>query len=128
MVTVLDRDELVRRAAALVPVLRSHSEACERARQCPPETIDDFVREGLLQICQPHRYGGHELGWDVLCVVSQTLARGCGSQAWVHNVFSDHCQKVGVFSLQAQDDVWGDDPAARISASFDPVGKGEVVE
>jgi len=69
-----------------------------------------------------------ELGWDVLCEVSQMLAQGCGSQAWVHNVFSDHCQKVGAFSLQAQDDVWGDDPAARISASFDPVGKGKVVD
>jgi alkylation response protein AidB-like acyl-CoA dehydrogenase len=123
----LSREELLSRSEALVPVLRERSAACERARQCAPETIADFVENGLLRICQPKRYGGHELGWDVLCEVSQTLAHGCGSQAWVQNIFSDHCQKVATFPLEAQDEVWGDDPNARISASFDPVGVGRAV-
>jgi len=122
----LERDELLRRAESLVAVLRSRSEAAEAARSCPPETIDDFQRAGLLQICQPARYGGLELGWDVLCEVSQTLARGCGAQAWVHNILTDHCQLVATFPLQAQDDVWRDAPHARIAASFDPVGRGRV--
>ncbi len=86
--------ELLERAAALVETLQARSEACEAARKCPDETIEDFVRAGLLRICQPRRYGGYELGWDVLCEVSQTLARGCGSQAWAQNIYTDHGQKV----------------------------------
>ena len=115
---MLSREELVRRAERLAPVLRSRAAAAEEARCCPAETIDDFVRDGLLRICQPARYGGSELGWDVLCEVSQALARGCGAQAWVQNIFSDHCQKVATFPIQAQDDIWGADPDARISADL----------
>jgi 3-hydroxy-9,10-secoandrosta-1,3,5(10)-triene-9,17-dione monooxygenase len=122
------RDEVLRRAAALVPVLRDRSAAAEAGRSCPPETVADFEAAGLFAICQPARYGGFELGWDVLCEVSQTLARGCGSQAWVQNVLSDHAQKVGAFPRRAQDDVWGDTPNARVSASFDPVGRGRAVD
>lgn len=122
------RDELVRRAELLAPVLRSRAQAAEDARSCPAETIADFVRDGLLRICQPARYGGYELGWDVLCEVSQTLARGCGAQAWVQNIFSDHCQKVATFPLPAQDEIWGADPDARIAASLDPVGTGRAVD
>jgi 3-hydroxy-9,10-secoandrosta-1,3,5(10)-triene-9,17-dione monooxygenase len=57
---------------------------CERAakaeelRRCPDETIQDYIDNDLFRICQPAPYGGFELGYDVLCEVSQTLARGCG--------------------------------------------------
>ena len=44
----------------------------------PAETIADYVENGLLRICQPARYGGYELGYDIMCEVTQTLARGWG--------------------------------------------------
>lgn len=119
-------EELLRCAQALVPALRARADDAERERRCPPETIADYDANHLLRICQPARYGGYELGWDILCEVSQTLARGCGSQAWVQNIFSDHCQKVATFPLEAQEEVWGETPAARIAASFDPVGKARL--
>ena len=53
-------------------------------RRVPDETIRDYVDQGLLRICQPAHYGGYDLGYDVLCEVTQTLSRGCGSQGWVH--------------------------------------------
>jgi 3-hydroxy-9,10-secoandrosta-1,3,5(10)-triene-9,17-dione monooxygenase len=121
--TAADATSLIERADALAGSLQERSEAAETLRRCPDETIADFVRTGLLRICQPRRYGGYELGWDVLCSVSQTLARGCGSQAWVQNIYTDHGQKVSTFPLAAQDEVWGDDYDARIAASFDPLGK-----
>src|SRR3954462_3485755 len=76
---VPSRDELLRRAAALVPVLEQRAAKAEQLRRCPDETVQDYIANDLLRICQPARYGGFELGYDVLCEVSQTLARGCGS-------------------------------------------------
>lgn len=122
------RADILRRAESLVADIRSRSEACEAQRRCPAETIAQFEELGLLSICKPKRYGGYELGWDVLCEVSQTLARACASQAWVQNIFADHAQKIGTFPRAAQEDVWGDTPNARISASFDPVGKARRVD
>src|SRR5580692_2362839 len=91
--------ELYRHAEALVSILASRAEHCESLRHCPPESIDDMARVGLLQICRPARYGGYEYGWDVLSEVNRILARGCGSQAWVANVLNDHTQLVGAFAL-----------------------------
>ena len=117
------REELLRRAEALVAVLAARSQACELARTAPAETIRDYVDNGLLRICQPKRYGGYELGYDVMCEVSQTLARGCGSQAWVHMVLADNPLKLSAFSLEAQEEVWGVDQTARICVAVAAVGK-----
>lgn len=124
---VPSREDLLSRAQALVPVLRARSEACERLRRCPDETIADFHTNGLLKICQPARYGGYELGWDIRSEVGQILARGCGSQAWIQHILTDHTQKLGAFPIAAQDDVWSKDPDTRIAAGLDPVGKARPV-
>src|SRR3954471_8006807 len=76
------REELLRRAENLVPVLQERAAKAEQMRRCPDETVRDHIESELLRISQPAPYGGFELGYDVLCEVSQTLARGCGSQGW----------------------------------------------
>ncbi|MGH7091051.1 MAG: hypothetical protein ACREFQ_19295 [Stellaceae bacterium] len=122
------REELLERAAALVPKLRVRSEAAEKMRRCPGETIADFVANDLIRICQPARYRGFEMGWDVRSEVCEVLARGCGAQAWIHHILTDHTQKLGAFDPRAQEDVWGPDPDTRIAAGLDPVGKARRVK
>jgi 3-hydroxy-9,10-secoandrosta-1,3,5(10)-triene-9,17-dione monooxygenase len=121
------REELIARAEALVPVLRERAATAETLRRCPDETVADFGAAGLLRICQPARFGGYEHGWDVLCEVSRVLARGCGSQAWVGNIYNDHTQLLGMYALEAQEDVWGENPDVRLSAAIEPVGKARPV-
>jgi 3-hydroxy-9,10-secoandrosta-1,3,5(10)-triene-9,17-dione monooxygenase len=125
---VPSREELLRRAEALVPALEQRAAKAEELRRCPDETIQDYIDNDLLRICQPAPYGGFELGYDVLCEVSQTLARGCGSQAWVHMVLADNILKLASYSAQAQEDVWGKDNTAKLSNCVTPVGKGRPVD
>jgi alkylation response protein AidB-like acyl-CoA dehydrogenase len=119
--------ELYRRAAALAPILASRAECCEQSRQCPPESIAEMTAAGLLQICRPARYGGYEYAWDVLSEVSRILARGCGSQAWVASVLNGDTQLVGAFSLEAQEEIWGQHPDTRIAGSVGPSGRATRV-
>jgi alkylation response protein AidB-like acyl-CoA dehydrogenase len=121
------REEMLRRAEALVPVLRERSPACEAARSCPDESMADFDAAGFLRICQPAGFGGYELGWDVLCEVGQILARGCGAQAWVSTVMGDHAQIASGLPIEAQEEIWGKTPTAHICASFAPVGTARSV-
>ena len=121
------REDLIARAEALAPILAERSAACEAARKAPVETVRDYMDLGLLRICQPKRYGGYELGYDVMCEVTQALARGCGSQAWVHMVLADNPLKLSAFSLEAQDEVWGVNSAARICVAVAAVGKAKRV-
>ena len=111
-----------------MPVLQERAAQCEAMRRCPDETIRDYLANDLLRICQPARYGGFEHNYDVLCEVSQTLARGCGSQAWVHMVLTDNILKLASYSAQAQEDVWGKDPTAKLSNCVTPTGKGRPVD
>lgn len=122
------REDLLARAEALVPVLASRSEEAERLRRCPDATVRDYIDNGLLKICQPKKFGGWELGYDVLCEVIQTLARGCGSQAWVHMVLGDNPLKLSAWSLEAQHDVWGTDTDTKLCVAVAAVGKAREVD
>jgi 3-hydroxy-9,10-secoandrosta-1,3,5(10)-triene-9,17-dione monooxygenase len=124
----ISAEELLQRAHRLVPVLRERAARCEELRRVPDETMADYIELGLIRSTQPARYSGSEVGWDTLCEISQTLAAGCGSQAWIHRIMSDHAQMVATFPLEAQEDVWAKDHNALVSASFDPVGRAEPVE
>src|SRR5687767_7187935 len=126
--TAPTREELLRRAEALVRVVQERATQAEALRRCPDETILDYLAHDLLRISQPARYGGFEHGYDVLCEVSQTLARGCGSQAWVHMVLADNILKLASYSEQAQEDVWGKDTTAKLANCVTPVGKGKPVD
>jgi 3-hydroxy-9,10-secoandrosta-1,3,5(10)-triene-9,17-dione monooxygenase len=115
------REEILSRARMLVPKLAARSEEAEHLRRCPDETIADLTEAGLLRVCQPKRYGGYDLGYDVLCEMVQTLAQGCGSQAWVAMVLADYPLKFSAFEIAAQDEVWGTDQEAKIAVAILPV-------
>lgn len=121
-------DELMARARALVPVLQERAQRCEDQRRVPEESIEDFERAGLLRMCRPARYGGYEMGWDVLCDVGELLAAADGSQAWLQHIYADHTVLVATFPAQAQDEVWGKNASAITSASFDPAGRAARVD
>ena len=124
----VDAATLIARAQALVPALASRASEAEKLRRCPDETVADYVANGLLRVCQPKMYGGYELGYDVLCTIIQTLARGCASQAWTYMVLADNPLKLATFSKQAQGDVWGADDTQRIGVAVSAVGKAKRVD
>jgi 3-hydroxy-9,10-secoandrosta-1,3,5(10)-triene-9,17-dione monooxygenase len=120
--------EMLERAGALASILASRASEAEKLGRCPDATIEDFVATGLLRVCQPRLYGGYEMGYDVLCSIIQTLARGCASQAWTYMVLADNPLKLATFSKQAQDDVWGKDDTRRIGVAVAAVGTGVPAE
>src|SRR5665213_3557837 len=118
----MDRAEVLKRSRELAPILRERAAQGEALRRVPDATIVDLLDSHLLRVCQPARFGGSELGWDVLCEASIELARGDGSQAWVANVYAEHPYIVALFDDEAQHEVWDPDPDALICASLIPQG------
>lgn len=118
---------LVEHAKALIPTLRSRERAALAAGQVPSETIEELTVLGFFKVLQPIRYGGLELTPRAYCEIARTLAEGCMSTAWVYAVIAVHNWQMALFPEQAAQDVWGDDPNARISSSYMPVGRVTVV-
>lgn len=121
-------DELVSRARALAPTLRERRAAANAARVVPAETIADFHAAGFFKMLQPKRWGGFESHPNAFFEVQMTLATACPSSAWVLGVVAVHNWQLALFSPEAQQEVWGDDPSTLISSSYMPVGKVKRVE
>lgn len=111
---------LVQRARDLVPKLRERAARTEELRSLPLETVIDLRRAGLLSIQKPQRYGGYQLGYDVLMDVLIELGRGCGSTAWTAMVLN--CANIlAGFPEETQQELWSTGADALVSGVFTPV-------
>ena len=122
------RADLVKRAAALRPLLDGNAERTDRERGVPAESIAALGENGLLSLMQPTRYGGLQTDFRTLLEVSSEVGRACGSTAWVTSLLNANAWFVGFFPAQAQDDVWAATPDARIAGVVTPSGTGRAVE
>lgn len=119
--------DYVARAQALAPKLAAQSEATNVLGRVPREIIDEMSGEGLFTLLQPKRFGGSERGLVPFLDCVTTLAAGCGSAGWVFSVISIHSFHLGLFGLEAQEEVWGRDANALLASSYMPGGKTRAV-
>ena len=112
------RDELVARAAALVPVLRERADQTERDRRIPNESIEDIRAAGLWRILQPPRHGGIMTDFGVMVDVVAEFARGCASTSWVYMNIIAHNWMLPMWPIRAAEDVWGENSNALIGSSL----------
>ena len=115
-----DREALLARARALVPLLAEREAATNAARDVPAETVAEFHAAGLLRVLQPRRFGGLQQRFDVFSQIIGILTEGCASSGWVYAVLAEHQWIIASLSEQAQIDIWGDDPSAVASSSLAP--------
>jgi alkylation response protein AidB-like acyl-CoA dehydrogenase len=118
----LCEDGLLARARALAPVLNERALSAERLRRLPDETHADFVAAGFYRTLQPARFGGMELDYGIQTLIARELAKGCASSAWVCAILACHSWVAGMYPVEAQEEIWSDDPEALVSTSFLPAG------
>jgi alkylation response protein AidB-like acyl-CoA dehydrogenase len=123
------RDEILDRARAMVPTLRSCALQAERERLIPRQTHETFRDAGFYRLFQPARYGGYEMPIGMMVEVAGELGRGCGSSAWIFSNLAVQNWIIGMHHPQAQEDVWGANPDALAASSFPTQGgAGRYVE
>src|SRR5437870_11813925 len=122
-------DEAMRRARALVPVLRERADRAEALREMPKETLEDLHRTGLLRFHQPRRWGGMELPFVSLFDIPAEVGRGCASTAWNVANLSVHHWMLALYDERAQEEVWSKNPDALIASGIAyPQGNGRRVD
>jgi alkylation response protein AidB-like acyl-CoA dehydrogenase len=126
--TEVTPDELIRRAVDLQPLLAKNAARTEADRRVPEENIDAIREAGLFKLMIPKRLGGHETTIKTKMEVSAALAEGCGSTAWVTGLTNVCAWLVGTLPDQAQQDVFGADPDARVAGVLAPSPDIEKVD
>jgi len=112
----------------LLPVLRERAQEAEDARCVPEESIKALQETGFFKLLQPKRYGGLETDPVSFYTAVREIASACGSTGWVASILGVHPWHVALFDGKAQEEVWSEDVDVRISSSYAPMGKAEVVE
>ena len=120
--------ELIARARAMIPALKSRAARAVAERKVPDETIAEMQEAGFFRVLQPKRWGGYEMHPNVFFEIQKLLAEGCMSTGWVYGVVGGHPLELGLFHDQAQHDVWSEDDSILVSSSYQPVGKVERTE
>ncbi|MGI5341785.1 acyl-CoA dehydrogenase family protein [Streptomyces sp. CA-181903] len=120
--------ELVERAEALRPLLREHAPRIDADRRLTDEVIDELTRAGLFRLTVPRRFGGYETDVRTLLDVTAALAEGDGSTGWVVAVVNTCNWLASLFPEQAQEDVFGADPDARVTGVFSPTATSTRVD
>ena len=119
---------LLRRALELQSQIRERAERTEREGRLPNETVDDLRSAGLTRALQPPRYGGLATDFGVAARICEHLARACPSTAWVYANFILLQWHVGLFSIEAQDEVWAVDTDALVAAGYMPAGTATKID
>ena len=118
--TATDTGELVARAAALRPVLERNAAKGEADRRIADESIEALVEAGLFRITVPRRFGGNEADIRTKLEVSAAVAEGDGATGWVLALINVCHWLVGLYRDQAQQDIFGADPDARVCGVLAP--------
>jgi 3-hydroxy-9,10-secoandrosta-1,3,5(10)-triene-9,17-dione monooxygenase len=121
-------DGLLERIAAIRPILQKNAQQTEDDRRVVDENITALKEAGAFKIMVPKRYGGWEADIRTKLEVSREVAMGCGSTAWVTALMNVCAFFVGCMNEQAQDDVWGANPDARIAGVLNPTAQSRKVE
>ncbi|MDX3355822.1 acyl-CoA dehydrogenase family protein [Streptomyces sp. ME01-24h] len=119
--------EPVAAAAALQSLLREHAARGDRDRVVPSEVVRALSDAGVFRLLTPKRYGGQEANLRTLTDVSEALGEADGSAAWVGMIISVTNWLACLFPDQAQEEVFGADPDARVTGVAAPTGMGEPV-
>jgi 3-hydroxy-9,10-secoandrosta-1,3,5(10)-triene-9,17-dione monooxygenase len=117
--------QLVERARAMIPTLKSRARQCTKDYNVPAETIAEMKAAGFFKILQPKRWGGYEMHPNVFFDVQRLLAEGCMSTGWMYGVVGCHPYELALFHDEAQKEVWGDNADMLVSSTYQPVGKVE---
>jgi alkylation response protein AidB-like acyl-CoA dehydrogenase len=113
------KDELVRRASGLIPLLREEAHWMEQNRRIHDDVIDAITDAGILKMRVPVRYGGYESDMSTVVDVLAELGRGDGSTAWTVAVWAISTWMMGLFPDEVQDEVFST-ADVRISGILSP--------
>lgn len=120
--------ELPARAAALRPLLEKNAAATEANRRVTQDNIEAIQDAGLFRLWVPKRFGGYQADMRTFLDVTSALGEGCGSTAWVTGLIDVCSWMASLYGEQAQEEVFGADPDARVAGVLAPTAETSRVD
>jgi alkylation response protein AidB-like acyl-CoA dehydrogenase len=121
------RDDVVRRATEVAPLLRASARAAEQNRRLDDEVIEALGAAGIFRMRVARQHGGQEADAVTMFRTISELARGDGSAAWVSSVWSMCAWLTGLYPDHVQEEVFAS-PDSRVCGVLSPTAVAVPVE
>lgn len=112
--------ELLARIDETRPILERNIGQTEADRRVAQENIDALTAAGAFKVMTPRRFGGYQMTIRENLEVSAAVAESCGSTAWVVALINVCNWMAGGLADQAQQDIWGASPDAKVAGVLNP--------
>lgn len=116
------------RVMELADGLAAQGESNERLGRLSDDSVALVNQTGILRMMQPKSYEGLESHPAEFATAVMKVASLDGSTGWVSGVVGIHPWGLALGEEQAQQDVWGDDPAVWIASPYAPMGVATPVD
>ena len=104
----LTPDEVLRRAEAMLPLLRERQAACEATGRVSEDTNRRFIEAGFYRILQPRCFGGYEFDLPTFLRVMIAISRGCSDSGWVLALTAGHAFLMASYPEAGQREAFGE--------------------
>ena len=118
---------LLERVEALVPLLRENAQRTEEGRRVAEQNIEALTDAGVFRMTVGRRYGGYESSLQTQYDVLGAIASGCPSTGWVATILTAMLWNAGMFSDEAQDEVFAQ-PGVRVASVFAVGGQARAAD
>ena len=116
--------EVVDNAVKITKDLFDRAEEAERLERLPDENIDALRNAGILRLTAPRTVGGRQASAETTLRVTEQLATGCGSTAFVTSLYAVAPYLIGRMSDECQAEVFAKDDSMVVN-TFNPGGNAE---
>lgn len=116
------RPSLVERAQKLYPSIAERVVQVEEQRHVHEDSIAELIDAGLTRALQSSNHGGEEANPAEFYEAVSEIARACTSTGWILMVLGVHSWEMSHMSRELNEDIFGADPTALISSSYNMQG------
>ena len=120
-------DELLAIAHSIGENAASLADQAEKDCKLADEIVEDINQARLIQVLQPKRFGGLEMGFPAMVRISQALAQHDMAASWIYSLFAIHHWWGSLVKPEMQDEMWKENPHKLFSDAFAPAGKATPV-
>lgn len=109
----------------VLPHLEKISKLADAGRQnrcVSKEVVESLEEAGIFRAMVPKKYGGMEATPADFLRAQILISEADMSAGWITGVLGVHPYQISLMSDQAVKEVYGDNPDARVSSSYNPVG------
>jgi len=122
-----DREEWIRRASEIRPILEANAEETDRLRHLPEANVSALKRSGLCRLMVPKAFDRYGADIHTYIATMAKLGKGCGSTAWTASLINVCSWLAALFPEQTQREVWSTGLDTWVAGSLAPHGDAVAV-